>query len=120
MNEFNWDSKGALSSARNVAKVALNICALDLKGKSQAEAPIKTGDLRSNCSVPPLTETDEGLSATVGYSLIYSHYQHEHTEFNHPLGGKAKFLSDPAQQNMSKYFKKIADMYFKGFLEGGK
>lgn len=82
---------------------ALRICAADLQGKSSRQAPIDTGDLRANCSVSPLKQEGAAFYHTVGYDLPYAIVQHERLDFNHPRGGKAKYLEDPYNENKSKY-----------------
>lgn len=39
----------------------------------------------------------------------YAMVQHEHTEFNHPLGGEAKFLETAVREDMTTWKRKIAD-----------
>ena len=116
----NWDAEKAIKAVREAAKKALQICAADLQGKSSREAPIRTGDLRANCSVSPIKEKTGGIEISVGYSLVYSFYQHEHTEFRHPLGGKAKFLSDPYLKNKDRYAEMIKEAIIQALSEGGK
>jgi hypothetical protein len=84
-------------------------CGLDLKRKSQDEAPIDIGDLKGNCNVADPEESSGDITVTVGYSLPYALRQHEHTEYIHPKGGKAKYLEDPYKKNVSRYQKYIGE-----------
>ncbi len=81
-------------------KKALVKSALDLKRRSSEQAPIDTGDLRSNCAID-LTDLDR-YRVYVGYSLPYALRQHEDLALRHTQG-KAKFLEDPFNQNIDRY-----------------
>lgn len=84
--------------------------AQDLKGRSQALAPVDSGDLRGSCDVDPIGEgTTQGVR--LGYGLIYSHYQHEGVNFNHPKGGQAKYLEEPFKEQVGYYIKNIKDNF---------
>lgn len=104
-----WYGTKASALARQAAISALQMCAADLQGKSAQEAPIDNGDLKANCSVGPLKREGPTVSLTVGYNLPYAIVQHEHLEFNHPKGGKAKYLEDPFNENKAKYTRMIAE-----------
>lgn len=77
--------------------------------KSQERAPVESGDLRGSVSVEiddiviAKGNKDGGLSTvaeapengtvgTVSYNTPYAADQHEHTEYDHPKGGQAKYL----------------------------
>lgn len=109
MEEFKWYGDKAISAARQAAIQALGICAADLQGKSAAQAPIDTGDLRANCSVSPVQQEGNKVYVKVGYNLPYAIVQHEHLEFRHPKGGKAKYLEDPYNENTVKYERSIKE-----------
>lgn len=50
------------------------------------------------------TGSREGsIRATVTVDQVYAHYQHEHLEFRHPLGGTAKFLERPLITHFRDY-----------------
>lgn len=104
-----WDIKKAQSAAKNAGVKALVTCGLDLKGKSQEQAPIDLGDLRGDCSVSDPVDTSKGIQITVGYGLPYALRQHEEQEYEHPKGGKAKYLEDPYKENIDKYMKYIGN-----------
>jgi hypothetical protein len=68
--------------------------------QSQKEVPIKTGVLRSSGQVlPPSVVGNEVFVEVVygGAAEKYAMIQHENESFNHPRGGKAKYLYDPAE-----------------------
>ncbi len=100
---FQWFGDAIL--ARIIAGVDKRVldCAYDLQGRSIDEAPVDMGDLRGNCTV---NETDEH-SVEIGYDLPYARIQHEALEFNHPKGGKAKYLEDPFNANKERYIKRV-------------
>lgn len=98
-----WHGEQAKALVKQAAIEALLDCGDDLKGKSQDEAPVDLGDLKGNCNVSDPEESSGDITVTVGYSLPYALRQHEHTEYNHPKGGKAKYLEDPYKRNVSRY-----------------
>jgi len=102
------NSQLSLALKRNpiVTAKAIGACALDLAGKSAKLAPVDTGDLRNNCNAR-LSVSPFSVKATVGYSLPYALRQHEELEYNHPMGGEAKFLEKPFEENKQKYINKI-------------
>jgi hypothetical protein len=107
MAELRWHGDKAMASALQAATKAIQTAAADLQGKSAMQAPVDTGDLRANCSVSPTTTRGDEVSVTVGYDLPYAIVQHEHLEYRHPKGGKAKFLEDPYKENEAKYKRSI-------------
>lgn len=67
--------------------------ALDhLAAVSKEQVPIDQGPLKNSCYVDV---ADDGSSGTVSYDMPYAIPQHEHTEFQHQRGRKAKYLEDP-------------------------
>ena len=67
------------------------------------------------------TPSTEAVEFEIGYSVegggsgregdvnTYAIIQHEHTEFNHPKGGEAKFLETAIAEERPKWKKRIAD-----------
>jgi len=104
-----WHGDEAKTLVKNAGIRALMECGQDLKGKSQDEAPVDLGDLKGNCNVPNPEESSGDITITVGYSLPYALRQHEHTEYTHPKGGKAKYLEDPYKKNEKKYQQYISN-----------
>lgn len=62
-----------------------------LRSESVPEAPVDTHALRQSCEV----DGDGQGHVTVSYDTPYAVVQHERTDYNHPNGGKAKYLEDP-------------------------
>jgi len=104
-----WRGKEAVEIAKSAALGALQKCAADLQNKSSNQAPIDKGDLRANCSVSPLQEEAGVFYYKVGYDLPYAIIQHERLDFNHPKGGKAKYLEDPYNENKRQYERYVKD-----------
>jgi hypothetical protein len=48
------------------------------------------------------------IEGEVGFNTPYAAQQHEHTEYRHPQGGKAKYLEDPLKERTPKYVENIA------------
>lgn len=107
--ELRWYGDKAVSRAVQAAVRALQTTAADLQGKSAAQAPIDTGDLRANASVSPIKQEGDSIYVTVGYDLPYAIVQHERLDFHHPKGGKAKYLEDPYKENVARYERFIKD-----------
>ena len=69
--------------------------------QSQKEVPVKTGVLRSSGNVVPPSIVGNDVIVEVVYggnAKDYAYIQHENESFNHPRGGKAKYLYDPAKE----------------------
>lgn len=63
-------------------------------GRAANDAPLDTGDLRASFHISDPQVTPYSASISVSFDLVYARRQHEETEWQHPKGGKAKFLSD--------------------------
>lgn len=101
--------------------------ALLVVGKeSQKKAPVETGDLRGSLEVTIddtkiaegqkgggiriVSEAPEnGTVGTVSYNTPYAANQHEHVEYDHPLGGEAKFLEKVLNSEQDRILRLIAD-----------
>lgn len=118
MATIRWYGDRAKSVARAAATRAVGVCASDLQGASSAQAPIRTGDLRANCSVSAVKQDAGAVSITVGYDLPYAIVQHERLDFRHPMGGKAKYLEDPFNQNKAKYERYIRNAVLGALRKG--
>lgn len=101
--KLTWKGKEAQELLKKAVMQEALRCSADLAGKSAREAPVDTGDLRANCNVSGMKEEGEKAYYEVGYDLEYAIIQHERLDFNHPKGGKAKFLEDPFNRNKKQY-----------------
>lgn len=64
------------------------------------------------------TGCNEGwLRGSVTVDQVYAHYQHEHLEFRHPRGGRARYLAFPLEQHFRSWLADIARSYLD---DGGK
>ena len=102
---------------------AVHDCAMDLKRESVNQAPIDTGALRRSAYVYKTKE----LEREVGYDKnnakgilgTYAIVQHERN-FNHPNGGKWKYLEDPyneRKERYEKYIEQALEDFVNGFSE---
>lgn len=92
----------------NAVVQAMEDNVLDLERRSKEQAPLDTGDLRGS-GTSEVTEVYGGVKGTVGFNTPYALIQHEDMTFVHPQGGKAKYLTDPLNQNATKYRKHILE-----------
>lgn len=124
--------KAALGKA---AMRGLTDAALDLTRRAVQDAPIDLGDLRGSgsCRIEG-TEVATGdkdggvtvkgsatappnatrLEAQIGFTEPYALIQHEKLDWQHPKGGKAKYLEDAYTQNLGRYEQHIADAIKEG------
>lgn len=94
--------------------------------ESQQRAPVETGDLRGSLEITidgvPIAHgesgggitqlggvPEEGTVGTISYNTPYAATQHEHTEYDHPLGGQAKYLESVLQTERDTVLRLIAD-----------
>lgn len=75
---------------------AVEIAGKNVLNKSKLDAPIKTGALRRSGTINSMgNEVNIRFSANnfrTGFD--YAEIQHDNTNYNHPRGGKARYLSD--------------------------
>ena len=71
----------------------LRVEAEDLLGRATRDAPIEEGTLRGSGEVE-IRETATGAEAVVSFNTPYAARQHEELEYEHPRGGKPKYLED--------------------------
>ncbi len=106
LNELNAKLEQLKKVAKDEAKKELADIALDLGGKCANAAPVLNGDLRGDLANP---RREGDLDWKVGSDLPYTARQHEHTEYNHPKGGGAKFIEKPFRENVNKYIDAIGE-----------
>lgn len=109
-----WYGQRIYKKVLKAADAAAYECAKDLKKKAQEQTPVDTGALRNSAYIEKV-----GKGETSGYEVgydknnsknirdTYGRIQHEAMWFNHPNGGKAKFLEDPYNANMRGYIGEI-------------
>ncbi len=102
--------------------------------ESQNKAPVDTGDLRgsleididdtmiakgiSGGGIDEISDVPEnGRVGTISYNTPYAANQHEHTEYDHPLGGQAKYLESVMINEKDRIVAIIADSIMEGWEE---
>lgn len=71
----------------------LRLEAEDILARSQRDAPIEEGTLRGSGEIE-IRETSFGAEAVISFNTPYAAKQHEELEYDHPRGGKPKYLED--------------------------
>jgi len=100
-----WNTQEAKARARAGAVDGLGDAADRLLVWSQPEVPVDTGALKST----GVAMVDPGaLEAGVAYDTDYAVRQHEELSYQHPNGGKAKYLEDPLKAHGQDLLKVIA------------
>jgi len=126
-----WRIKEAVKIAEEAGLKALRTGAEAILTEAIDEAPIDTGTLRRSGTVTVGALPDgaqvyeaaesgsnmknafpgpEGKEKAVyiSFSTPYARRQHEELGYNHPRGGKAKYLEDPFNRNKKKVLKYAA------------
>lgn len=101
--QFDWHGEAIFARVTMAAQAAVRKCALDLQQLATDEAPVDTGDLRGSCSTYLIQNDGAMYMLRVGFDRPYAIIQHERLDFNHPRGGKAKYLEDPFNANKGVY-----------------
>lgn len=142
MAKNKWRIKEAVKIAEEAGLKALRTGAEAILTEAIDETPIETGTLRRSGTVtvgalPDGARVFEAAEAGnemkdafpgqegkekavyVSFNTPYARRQHEELGYNHPLGGKAKYLEDPFNRNKNKVLK-YADKQVKKALEKAK
>ena len=137
-----WRIKEAVKIAEEAGLKALRTGAEAILTEAIDETPIDTGTLRRSGTVTVGALPDgaqvyeaaesgrdmkdafpgpEGKEKAVyiSFNTPYARRQHEELGYNHPLGGKAKYLEDPFNRNKDKVLKRAANQVKKA-LEKAK
>lgn len=99
-----WRGEQAAQLARAAAYQGLVAGGEHLLSESKAEVPIDQRILQNSGAVTPLPPD----SVAVSYNTPYAVKQHEELSYNHPKGGKAKYLEDPYHREKNTIRKLIA------------
>jgi len=137
-----WRIKEAVKIAEEAALKALRTGAEAILTEAIDETPVETGTLRRSGTVTvgalpdgaqvyeaaesgsdmkdafPGTEGKE-KAVYISFSTPYARRQHEELGYNHPLGGKAKYLETPFNANKDKVLK-YAEKQIKKALQKAK
>lgn len=99
---MNWRGIDAYKVAQKAAMEALTDEANNILVEAVDEAPIDTGALRRSGKVVP-DDKETKVYVSFGDDVVnYAIIQHETPYYNHPRGGKWKYLEDPFKRNYSK------------------
>lgn len=106
-----WNGEQVKTELEALVKDALIQIGQDLRTTSISQCPISdikghAGTLRRSCKVLIENEGDSAMTLTVGYwgeEVPYARIQHETPWFNHPNGGKWKYLEEPFNTNLPRY-----------------
>jgi len=149
MAKNKWRIKEAVKIAEEAGLKALRTGAEAILTEAIDEAPVDTGTLRRSGTVtvgglPPDSEAiyqaskrkKEGgqrkshkkaflepvgteNAVYISFNTPYARRQHEELDYDHPRGGKAKYLEDPFNRNKDKVLKRAANQVKKA-LEKAK
>ena len=142
MAKNKWRIKEAVNIAEEAGLKALRTGAEAILTESIDETPIDTGTLRRSGTVTvgklpdgarvyeaaeAGTEHKDAFKEELGkekavyisFNTPYARRQHEELDYNHPRGGKAKYLEDPFNREKSKVLK-YADKQIKKALRETK
>lgn len=131
MAKNKWRIKEAVKIAEDAALKALRTGAEAILTEAIDETPIDTGTLRRSGTVtvgalPDWAQVYEAAESGsdmkdafpdpegkekavyISFNTPYARRQHEELGYNHPLGGKAKYLEDPFNRNKNKVLKYAA------------
>ena len=131
MAKNKWRIKEAVKIAEEAGLKALRTGAEAILTEAIDEAPVDTGTLRrsgtvtvgglpdgaqvyaaaeSGSDMKDAFSGPEGKEKAVyiSFNTPYARRQHEELGYNHPLGGKAKYLEDPFNRNKDKVLKYAA------------
>jgi hypothetical protein len=93
-----------ISKQENVTVESMREITADIHEGAAARAPVETGTLRGTAYDEVETQ-DTQVIGSVHFPEPYAATQHEHVEYDHPLGGEAKYL----EKEMLEKAEKIRD-----------
>ncbi|HHV98600.1 MAG TPA: hypothetical protein GXX36_03345 [Clostridiaceae bacterium] len=131
MAKSKWHIKEAVRIVEEAALEGLRTGAEKILTEAIDEAPVESGTLRRSGtvtigSIPDGTQVYEAAESGtdmsdaypkpvgkekavyISFNTPYARRQHEEIGYNHPLGGKAKYLEDPFNRNKEKALKYAA------------
>lgn len=105
----------AMQGINRAAKQGVAEAAQVVEMMAVQRAPIRTGQLRNSVSITPGLIASGVYTQTISFRMIYAAVQHERTDFNHPRGGQAKYLSSVLDEEQAR-IKAIFENHLKGAL----
>lgn len=100
-----WRGNQAVKIAQEAAFQALHDGAEAILTEAIDETPVDTGTLRRSGTV---TDAKREGTVYVSFNTPYARRQHEDLTFNHPRGGKAKYLEDPFNRSKKKIMRLVS------------
>lgn len=89
MARIKFNNAGAIRIVTRSARDCIKEIMEEVLHKAQADAPVLSGDLRDAGKI-----NYNRSSISITFDKPYAAIQHEDLSFNHPRGGKAKYLED--------------------------
>ena len=89
MARIRFNTTGAIRIVTRSTREGIEDIMKEVLKQSNADVPILTTDLRSTGKL-----NHHNKSITITYETPYAAIQHENLSYNHPRGGKAKYLED--------------------------
>ena len=106
-----------LSRTPDTGAEGMNDVVLDIGSRAADRAPVETGALRDSMEHSVTVEGDE-IVGEIRFTEKYAAAQHEHLEYNHPLGGEAKYLERSAIEKADEVRGKMGEQYERMFGGG--
>jgi hypothetical protein len=142
MAKNKWRIKEAVKIAEEAGLKALRTGAEAILTEAIDETPVDTGTLRRSGTVTVGSKADGGQvyaaaeagtemkdafpneigkekAVYISFNTPYARRQHEELDYNHPRGGKAKYLEDPFNR-LKKKVVKMAELRIKKALRDAK
>ena len=137
-----WRTKEAVKIAEKAGLKALRTGGESILTEAMDETPVDTGTLRRSGTVTVgkrpdgvqvyaaaeagtdmakafPSEIGKEKAVYISFSTPYARRQHEELDYNHPRGGKAKYLEDPFNR-LKKKVVKMAEQQIKKALRDAK
>lgn len=89
MARVKWNSSGAINIVTRSVRRGITETMREVKEKAVEDAPLDTGALKESVRI-----NYNKNSISISFNTPYAAVQHERLDFNHPKGGKAKYLED--------------------------
>lgn len=96
----------------------LYVEAQNILTEAKKEVPVDLGTLKNSGYATLPVISGQNVTVELGFggsAKDYAVIQHERTDFNHPGGGKAKFLQDPLYRAKSGLGKNVANYAERAF-----
>lgn len=100
----NFDLDATANQIIEAAQDGLASAGEFVRAEAVQQTPIDTGALQASAKV-----TREGDDVIISFNTPYALKQHEELGYNHPNGGKAKYLEDPLNASVQEIENIIAE-----------